>query len=415
MLEHLLSNLTSGSALTMNSDIICMINDREEMLDKYTVITMNCDILIASPAVNAKLLEKGATINTDNTIITDYQGEFLRISGGELGDGADYAGTYVIVTGDLILRDGGVRAFENTVGAAISGTLYYPDNCGMNTLAKIQGNKRAYPAGAHVMLGNKSLEQILTEAPVGANLIWVAGEVSVLEGDAIARAKQRGVFITCDRLFSRKGLADSLRDLVEAPEQLLAPDDHMITGPLTLSMEASLLYGDKLFIRGAALLEEKDADCLSDFQSIIVKGCASLPKSCAKAFNAVGKADSYRLYEGKLHNINGFELISHERLHGMVERGKKMTMHINGFALFAEDVTAGDMDAFAELSCNGFIVMPGEAQGAMTGRMGSINGFTADPVMLQQMSGLSMEELLPKLLAAQSSGSVINTDVYIMA
>ena len=41
-------------------------------------------------------------------------------------------------------------------------------------------------------------------------------------------------------------------------------------------------------------------------------------------FHSVGKAESYRLYEGRLYNINGGEIFTHERLNTMVENGEKI-------------------------------------------------------------------------------------------
>ena len=192
------------------------------------------------------------------------------------------------------------------------------------------------------------------------------------------------------------------------------PDGYTVTGPMTLNEATSALYGDKIYVRGPFMMEEKDADCLTGLQSILVKGTASLPVSCAKAFKAVGTADSYQLFEGRLCSINGWQIFSHSRLKTMVERGERMTLQINGFAVFPEDVTAGDMDAIASLSCNGFLIMPGEAQGAVSQRTAQMNGFTVDIDTVKQMTGLSVQELMAKLSGIDPTGGNFNTDIFML-
>lgn len=410
----MLDKLLNSNALNINCDIACLIDDREGMLDQYDSVNLNCDTYIASEAVNAKLLGKGANINADSIVITDYKGEFVQLPDGAVIDGGtDYSGVFVIAPGNVLLRSGGIRAFENAAGTVVSGTVYYPDSCSQSALARVQGNRRSYPEGAYVVLGSRGLGRLLAEMPENTGEAWVAGEVSVFDESELQKAKSRGVSITCDRLYTYEGLYEAYRDLFQATDCILVPDGYAVVGAHTLN-EASILYGKRLYVRGAFLLEEKAAGCLSQFESILVKGCASLPSSCVQAFQAVGKADSYRLYEGRLYTVNGWETISHERLSTMVERGEKITLHINGFVLFADDVTASDMDAIASLSCNGFIIMPGEAQGAVAARTGSINGFMTDMASVEKMTGLTMQELIQKLAAGKMGAGNINADIYML-
>lgn len=409
----LLDALLSENRLNINCQVACMIHDREGLLDRYSSINLNCGTFIGSEAVHAKLLSKGANLNSGDILITEYEGEFLQISGGTIGGDADFSGKFIIASGDLVLRGEGVHAFEKAAGAVVTGTVYYPESCDPAALAGIRGQKRPYPENALVVLGSRELGRLLTEIPDAAQPVWVAGEVSVLERGPAERAKDRGLRITCDRLVIRKELEESCDGVFSPLELEEVPEGFAVTGPLTLN-EAAVLYGDKLYVRGPLLLEEKDRGCLGELQAIRVRGCASLPASCVRAFKAIGKADSYRLFEGRLVQINGWEYFSHEMLGGMVERGERITLEINGFAVFDEDVTAEDMDAIASLSCNGFLVMPGAAQGAVSQRMGGVNGFTADTSMLRQMTGMSLEELMQKAAECGTKGGNINTEVYFL-
>ena len=100
----------------------------------------------------------------------------------------------------------------------------------------------------------------------------------------------------------------------------------------------------------------------------------------------------------------------------MVENGEKITLTVNGFAIFSEDVTARDMEAIASVSCNGFIILPGAAQGALSQRTESINGLTIDMQNIQQMTGMTLQELTHKILSGVITGSSnVNTDVYMLS
>ena len=81
-----------------------------------------------------------------------------------------------------------------------------------------------------------------------------------------------------------------------------------------------------------------------------------------------------------------------------------------------EDVTARDMDAIASVSCNGFIILPGAAQGALSQRTEAINGFTMDMESIRQMTGMTIQELSRNILGgAAAGGSNVNTDIYMLS
>ena len=404
------------NSLNINCDIACMTRDTENTLERYDAVNINCGVCIVSSEVYSKLLGKGANINSDQTIVTDYQGEFLQISGGVLGDGTDYAGLYAIIAGDAVLQGNAVHAFERAEGAVISGVLYYPDSCSPGLFNRVQGNKRSYPEGEFVVTKNRELEELLADLPEGAKRVWAAGEISAFRETALKQAAEKDLHITCRRLIIPENLYAKYENLFDASSKELTPAGYAVTGPLTLDAASSILYGTKLYVRGALLIDEKEASCLKDFEAILVKGCATLPVSCAKAFRAVGQAESYRLYEGRLYTINGWETFTHERLNAMVEKGEKITLTINGFAVFSENVTARDMDAIASVSCNGFIILPGAAQGALSQRTEAINGFTMDMESIRQMTGMTIQELSRNILGgAAAGGSNVNTDIYMLS
>lgn len=407
--------LLNQKALNIACDVACLIRDREGFLDQFDVINLSCSSCIVSGEMNQKLHAKAANIACSETTITEYQGEFIQVPAGEMAHGADFAGKFVIVSGDLILREGAMHTFENVQGAVVTGTVYYPQNYSQELLEKVRGEKRAYPLDAHILVGSQDLESLVSGVPAGEHRVWVAGEVSALKEPALRQASQRGLTICCDHLFIMKGLYEIYQALFECEDIQQVPDGYTVTGPMTLNEATSVLYGTKLYIRGPLLLEERSREYLGEFESILVKGRASMPVSCAKAFKAVGQADSYRLYEGRLYSVNGWETFSHERLKTMVDNGEKMTLSINGFAVFSKDVTPRDIEAIASLECNGFILLPGAAQGALSQCTEAINGFTMDYETAEQMTGMPPQELVESLMSGGSTGNGnISTEVYML-
>ena len=91
MFEQLLQQ----NRLNISCEVACMVRDHANFLDQYESINLACGAYIASSAVNAKLLAKGANISCGNSIITDFQGEFVQMPGGTFEDGADFSGKFL--------------------------------------------------------------------------------------------------------------------------------------------------------------------------------------------------------------------------------------------------------------------------------------------------------------------------------
>ena len=87
-------------------------------------------------------------------------------------------------------------------------------------------------------------------------------------------------------------------------------------------------------------------------------------------------------------------------------------MSVDGFVIFSDDVTSGDMDAIASLHCNGFIIVPGAAQGALSQKIDGVNGFTIDSSGIQKMTGMDLQQIIEAFVAGNNGN--INTQVYLL-
>ena len=159
------------------------------------------------------------------------KGNSFSFQAGLLEDGADYSGKFVIVSGDLLLKGRGVHAFENAESVVVAGTVYYPESCGQSLLSRVQGEKRPYPDGAYVLLGDRELPRILAEIPSDARSVWVAGEVSALEESALELAKARELRIACDRLLIYAKAQEVYGNLFGTSAPELVPEGFTVTGP----------------------------------------------------------------------------------------------------------------------------------------------------------------------------------------
>jgi RNA polymerase sigma-70 factor (ECF subfamily) len=288
--------------------------------------------------------------------------------------------------------------------------LYYPESADMACLAKIDGEKRAYPDDAFVILGDHDLEAALAMTAGPAKHIWVSGRIKALDRKALEEARAKNLRLGCRSLFIYEGLHSAYGDMFDCSDRILVPDGYEISSDLE---GAKLpLYGLRVYVNGDFTMEEKDLPALEALEKIIVKGTATLPSSAVKIFKKIGKADDYFIFEGILRRINGKEQFSHEQLSAMRERGEKLTLSVNGSLIFDDDVTAEDAECIVSLSYNGAVLVSGPAKGVLTSRTKGANGFMGDPETFRAQTGQSPGD--PAGLKPEDNDSTINVGTYML-
>jgi hypothetical protein len=406
----MMNDETGSKTLQINCGTALLLKDREHILDRYEKVRINSGTLIVSSEINAKLAEKNASLNTGTVHIHDIKGEVIQLNRHTIIDGkTSYKDLFVLATEDLIISGNGAESFRDAEGVIVTGVLYYPESGDMACLTKVQGEMRPYPADAQVMLGNRTLEQALADAAPGQKHLWVSKKLSALDEKIVARAAGENFTVTSGSLITFEGLNEKYGTLFVSPRKSLVPDGYEVTG--SIKSAELVLYGKKLYVEGNLDFAEKDLGVLEEMESIIVKGRANLPSSCAKAFRKIGKADDYYVFEGRLYTVNGFEQFTHDQLRIMAEREDRLTITVNGCLLFADDVTADDMEAIAALSYNGVVLVPGAAKGALSSKIKDANGHMGDVASFEKLTGLSLEELMQEH-GGQAGG--INAGTYVL-
>ena len=202
-------------------------------------------------------------------------------------------------------------------------------------------------------------------------------------------------------------------------ERTLVPDAYEVVD--SIKEGELVIYGPKLYVKGDLTLNECDAEELAEKEAIIVKGSANLPSACIKTFRRIGKAASYRILDGRHRKINGFEEFSHALLQAMIQRGEKISVNVNGFLRFTDDVRPEDMECILSLSYNGMVIIPNEARSVLESRIKESNGVIAEdleslknfaksvgmrlPFIREQIGEFSGDE------AAEGDAGKVNDDV----
>ncbi|MDR2419162.1 MAG: hypothetical protein LBD79_08915 [Treponema sp.] len=360
--------------LQINCGTALMFKDERGILDSHEHILLNCGNLLIASTIKIKLLEKNAHINSSSIEVLDITGEITQLAPNSVIDGTvSYAGCFVIALGNLMVQGKGVESLREATGAFVEGALFYPTSSNLSCLAKVRGKLRAYPDDAQVVIGSSDLEKLVVNAARDKKHIWVSDTITALDEAPLVKARRDGLSFTAQSLLTYEGFNDTYGELFTVNEHTLVPDAYEVVESVQEGEFA--IYGPKLYVKGDLTLNERDADELREKEAIIVKGNANLPSvACVKAFQRIGKAAAYCIMDGSRREINGFEEFSHALLQSMVQRGEKISLDVDGFLRFTDDVTPEDMECILSLSCNGMVIIPNEARGALESRIKARNG-----------------------------------------
>jgi len=363
-------------SLNINAGNATLLNDRLEMFDGYGSVNINCGNVLATRKAYDKLLSMGVHLNCGNTTILDITGEIAELPGKTvITADMSYAGRYLFCDGNLIVQD--AKGLDGITGL-YAHNLFCPESVSLPAVMGITANRVVYPDGAKLTFADTTLGE---DSPIileGGALHWVHGEITALDGNALEKLRLKNIAFHCKRLTIYAGLYEKYRDMFQADGCTFIPDGYAVTGGISLDAATALLYGEKLYVRGDMMIHHDQAQHLSGFSSLIVNGEVTMPVSAAAAFKAVGKANGYNLYEGALLEMNGVQTLSHDQLQTALNKGLPYSIQVNGVVCFMEGVTAEDVGAVASISCNGVIIAPGTARGALDSKIKEINGTILD-------------------------------------
>ncbi|MCL1849537.1 MAG: hypothetical protein FWF83_07715, partial [Clostridiales bacterium] len=359
--------------LQINTGSALLFNEKSEKLSGYDSVSINAGHMIISQKVYEKLADMGISINSGNMHIVEVTGDIVTLAGGTaITSATSYAGCYLVCDGHLIVED--AKGLEGITGL-YAGCLFRPESVNLSTIRGITAASQVvYPDKAKLHIGNLAIDEAAPITLDDDTLYWIHGSMKALDGAALEKMLQKGTTFHCGRLIIYTGLYEKYKALVKADRFTFIPDGHRVVDDVALDAATVSLYGDKLYVLNDLMIPHDQVPHIQDFSSLIVNNTATMPVAAAAAFQSVGKAGAYELYEGILLNINGIQTFVHEQCQTAIDRSLVYTLKINGALYFAGDVTVQDMDAIAAVYCNGLIGAPDQVRGVLESKVREMNG-----------------------------------------
>jgi len=357
--------------LSINAGMALLLDHQSDVLSEFDSISVNAGKLIASRKVYDKLLEVGASINSGSASILDISGKVVELESNTVITSAmAYDGCFIICFGNLIIEDAkGLEAIDGLY----ANTVFHPDSVQLHTIKGITATRKAYPAGATLHMNSIALgaDSYIT---LESGIHFVNGSITALDGGSLSALREKNASFQCEKLIIYAGLYDKYGDIFKAEKYIFVPDGHTFVEDITLDAATSILHGEKLFVYGDMMIPHDQAQHLSKFTALVVKGTVTMPVVAAANFKACGKAEDYDLYEGVLMVVNGHDQIGHDQLQTAIEMGLTYTINVNGKLTFLSDVTPQDIAAVAAVHCNGVLCAPISVRGVLSTKIKEMNG-----------------------------------------
>ncbi len=344
--------------LFVNCGMAVMLKDDATMFEGYDRGMINAGKVIINSKLQSKLSKMNYNINSGNISTLDIEGNIFNLGDKEninINDTMNFENCFVIAKGIMIIESSGIKALEKATGIYAK-AVYYPESLNLSSICKIYSDCKSYPDGYKLIL-----EEFILDENSAINIkenenIFVANKMIALDEDVLKTLGEKNVKLKCQSLLTTEGLFKKYENIIKCDSYVLLPGNHKIVGEdIILDEFISAIYGNDIYIKGDMILRPKDVDCLNEFNSIIVEGCAKIPFSSIKTFNKVGKAKKILPYKGELLDIDGVDVISHEMLKAAKDAGISYTILLDGKLKINEDVTVEDLSCIEAIYYDGVI------------------------------------------------------------
>lgn len=417
--------------LHVNAGSVLLLNDRNNTLDQYEKISFNAGSVVATSALYASVASKGQ-FNAGSTHIIDTTAEIVYHKGLFVADGSELGNVY-LVCDSLHVLPGADKAMAKLAGGTVFNAIYKASSVDSACLAKLTA-KNTFDVADDAILRFDSLRltgDAVSSLVSGGNY-FVNATVYASDEQALATLRKNGIHIACKELFIAENLLADYAQLFTAEKLTTVPAGFAIVkdGDSLLNLYAN--HGDKIYLLGGLSIQSNDEAHLDYFEKIIACKRVSVPLALLAKAKKVISCDKFRVYEGELLDVEGFQTISHDMLSAASAAGIRYTLQVNGFALFNEDVTTEDIKAIASISVNGAISAPSALHahlsqvstgidGMMMGSIPEIKALLASlPEGVSDMAGAQIPPQMAQLFGMDGDKqnddlATINTGSYVLA
>ncbi len=341
--------------LSINCGSAILIRDNKEIFEGYDEGHINAGSILISTKMQKELNNMNFSINAGNITAINVDGNVYEIEkDAHIVEGMNFENCFIISKGNLIIESRGVSSLATATGIYASDTVYVPDFVNLSSVCKIYSNSiKTYPEGFNVKLG----DLILTEDAVFAlKNTYVTGLLTAFDENALKHALDMNLKLKSVNLLTTTDILNKYSGVLSYENYTLVKENHeLIKEDIILDDSVYAIYGDKIYVIGDLKLNPKDIECLNDFTSIIVKGCAKIPFSSFKHFKQIGNADEVFLYKGELLDVDGCQTISKAFLNAAKLSGITYTINVDGILVFDEDVLDQDLECIHAIYYDGVI------------------------------------------------------------
>lgn len=272
--------------LTINCALCDMRKLTQEVLDAYSVITVNCASVISSPATQSLLAGHPVVMNAGNILSIPEDWEVITRNGSVTIDGSAIpkAPVFLQVNGTLILRPEAAPVLAQYRHIDVNGLVLCPDClAGIMSRISVNGRSEIYPKDAVLLDRRFQLDQIFALRAKPGTYFLPNMLVAMDSRVDLKQLRAKGVTILTDRVLTTQSMVEDLLPLVpDSAAVTVVPDGtRYLADDLTLDALAVKKYGPRLYVSGNVRIPAPGAEALRQMKYLYINGDLAAPEALA--------------------------------------------------------------------------------------------------------------------------------------
>mgnify|MGYP003289876571 CR=1 FL=1 len=258
-------------------------NALEENYAHYEQITINCAMVLTSPAAKAVMNKLPFTLNCANVLEIEGDVDLRTINGSseiKSGDVVPNSKYYMIVNGALTIGPNTQKQLAQCVGMTVNGSLTCPESIyALLNGVNVNGSTTCYPDGAIVLKRNAVIDKLFVLRAKNS-LYWSGRRMIMVDPELDAdKLKAKGVTFSTKEVILSQSKVEALIELIdEKAEIVIVPDGtSVVMDDITLDEDTLRRYGKQLYVIGDVTVPQQ-ADALDDIGYLHVRGDVKVPE-----------------------------------------------------------------------------------------------------------------------------------------
>lgn len=266
-----------GKNLKINCATCDTRNVREDFLQAYDSIKINCANILATPESQALMSRYAVAMNCAEVLVVDTDVKVKTINGKARIGAGDSAmeKCYYIVNGMLEIEPGSEQVLQKCQGIRVNGMVQYPKSmAGILGMMEVNGKAVCYPDEA-VLLKKDAVIDRFFSLRARERLYWASKRLIMVDGKLDAQALvKKGTRFSAPEAIIAESKVENLIDLIdEKTEIVIVPDGTAVMNDDVELDETTLQrYGRKLYILGDVTAERTAAGIVEQLEYLNIRG-----------------------------------------------------------------------------------------------------------------------------------------------